>query len=261
MKLIKFLDQSRIWVSLAAAAMTAEFLLITGIHFSLFLLLQTFFLTWAAYLFLERRQWRQRRILILISATGVVLIGMLSEWMYWWIWLICGSIVLLYQQDLFAGRIKNHSYELRRIPFVKPMAIALAWTLITSVLPNSVFVENGILPNASLVISNFFFVTALAIAEDICDARIDDVKTIATLYGTRIARIFANVFLSLSAFFYLVNQGFQLGAMAMGFMAVLVLSGFYITTLKPSRQQTWQPIIIDGMFILRFAFVFFAAHV
>ena len=57
MKLIKFLDQSRMWVSLAAAAMTAEFLLITGIHYSFFLVLQTFFLTWAAYLFLERREW------------------------------------------------------------------------------------------------------------------------------------------------------------------------------------------------------------
>ncbi len=259
--LIKFLDQSRLWVAIAAAAMTAEFMLITGMHFSFFLLLQTFFLTWAAYLFLERRDWIQRRFMILIAATGVVLAGMMSGWMYWWMWLICGVIVLLYRHDLFAGKIKNHSYELRRIPFVKTISIAVAWTLITSVLPNLSLIEAGTLPDITLVISNFFFVAALAIAEDICDARIDSVKTIATLFGTRTARIFANIFLILSAVFFLLHQDIQIGAMATGFLSVLVLSGFYITTLKPAREQLWQPIIIDGMFILRFAVVFFAAHI
>ncbi len=256
MKIPEYIDRSRIWVGVCAAAMSAEFMLLTGIGFSILTLLQVFFLTWTAYLFLDGKEMVGKKLFISIAATGVVLFVSFSPTYYWWIWIPCAIIVFMYHKNVFGTEKFSLPFDLRSNPFLKTVSIASAWTLLTSVLPAWTQLLDGNFSSVYFIASNFFFVAALSLTEDICDSSNERIPTIATWKGISLTKILATVHMIIACILFFEFESRQLTLVTISFFIVMLLINLFIVSRKPNSKSPWIPLWIDGMFVARFITLF-----
>ena len=91
--MLRVLVQSKIWVSLGAAALCAETYLICGEWLRFTMIAHVFFLTWTAYLFVDDDQTAWRKKLAPVALTGVLVTFQGFEHIY--LPISCGVLVLL----------------------------------------------------------------------------------------------------------------------------------------------------------------------
>lgn len=255
MGILHIIDRSRVWVALCAASMYAEFVLLNHIPISFLQLLQVFFFTWAAYLFLDGDQAFAKKWTIPTAATGCLFLGTFNFSKEWQIWFICGALVLLYHRDVFGKNKFSLPFDLRSNAAIKTITIAAAWTLLTSVWPSMPILATNYSDVLPLILSNFFFVAALSLTEDICDADTDVSSTVATKMGPTTTKWIA-VFTIVAAciFFHIFNDQ-RIDTLAAVVYAVMGLVTLFIVTRKSHLSSPWVPLAIDGFFMLRFVLV------
>lgn len=151
---------------------------------------------------------------------------------------------------------------LRGRPFAKPLTIALTWAWVTVLLPTTVDQWPSLL---FLVLGRAAFIFALALAYDLSDAEYDLRHGLSTL--TRqlgFERSFELIYKSLAL------AGLCLGAnlyfhiyelpKGLGLLVSLGLSAWWLRFLLQQKSwQAWQKPLIDGLMVLQFLLVMFAA--
>jgi hypothetical protein len=255
MSILHIIDRSRVWVAFCAASMYAEFVLLTHIPISLLQLLQVFFFTWAAYLFLDGDKAFAKKWTIPTAATGSLFLGTFNFSHEWQIWFLCGALVLLYHRDVFGKNKFSLPFDLRSNAAIKTITIATAWTLLTSVWPAMPVLATNYTDLLPLIISNFFFVAALSLTEDICDSGIDVSSTFATKIGTAKTKWIAVLATVLACIFFHIFNDQLINTLAAVVYAVMVLVILFIITRKSQSTSGWVPLAIDGFFMLRFVLV------
>jgi hypothetical protein len=152
---------------------------------------------------------------------------------------------------------------LREIPGLKALFVAAAWTLVTCGLVDA----DGWFDRELvvwLVITQFCFFLAMAIAFDIGDLRYDrpGLRTIPQLLGIRGAKVLAILLLLPWLWYYFVfviityspiEIGWREPAVDLMYMLPLlgtVLTMFVITLIKPDRPKWYFAILLDGMVLL-----------
>jgi len=150
--------------------------------------------------------------------------------------------------------------KLRDYGLLKIFFVALVWSITTVIVPlESSFVETQML--VFLLLRRFLFILALTLVFEIKDLQSDreyNLKTLAMVFGISNTKIYAQLILFLLIVINAV-QYFFFDVSLMNMLAVnlsLIVSIIAIQPLKEETAEVWYYLVIDGMMLLQFAFVF-----
>ena len=254
MQLIRFLNESKLLVAFAAAALCAETFFLCDSKISSIIIAQAFFLTWSAYLFLKSYVGVGKRVMIYTAATGSVLSILYNPSVPWWLIAGVGLLVLMYSSHNAQRYGLKLGVSLRGVPIVKTLAIATCWTVIATF--SVAFFDTDIDEGTIYLIaaSNFLFIAALSLAEDIRDTYRDHhrIETIVALFGVGWAKSFAIFLLVLSSVICCFTPTFETPEIALAYLSVMAIAIIIILLLSPKRSRQIQALAIDGIIILRF---------
>lgn len=250
---VRFLNNSSLLVGLGAAALTFETFFIIGIPPSLWVIVEVFFFTWTGYLFLRRNESPRSQIaFIYIAVTGSITCLFLTNFFGWKIFLISGTIVLLY--NLSEKNLPRFARFIpRRITFIKPASVGMAWALMTSALPISLAYDHREIFHAAMIFSNFFFTTALAMCDDIKDMQRDkgEIKTMPLALGVNLTKGIVAVHICVAAALFFFIKNFQFDGVTIGCFTTMTLFIVLTIWIKPNRNRQLQSLLIDGSILLR----------
>lgn len=155
--------------------------------------------------------------------------------------------------------------KLRDFGLVKTIFVALVWSVTTVIVPlENTFVEPQMM--WFLLIRRFIFVGALTMVFEIKDMQGDQehgLKTLPLQFGVSNTKLIAQGHLFLLILINLVQYFFfdiSVWNMAAVNLSLLVS----IACIQPLREETpevWYYLVLDGMMILQFAFVYLATKV
>jgi 4-hydroxybenzoate polyprenyltransferase len=155
------------------------------------------------------------------------------------------------------------SKKLRDFGLIKTIFVAVVWSVTTVLVP----LENTVVEPAMmwfLLIRRFIFVGALTMVFEIKDMEGDwehGLKTLPLQFGVTNTKLIAQGHLFLLTLINLVQYFFfhiSVWNMAAVNLSLLVS----IICIQPLREETseiWYYLVLDGMMILQFVFVYFAA--
>ncbi len=134
--------------------------------------------------------------------------------------------------------------NLREIPFLKIVWIAVTWLYVLYIFP---LLNEGIVPHASLSLGLFLYVIAVTIPFDIRDIKLDkpDQKTIPQLLGIKGAKVFALILLFLS--FILFNQQWSELWINPFYHVVLIVHAMILIGVNKDSGDLYVAGIVDGM--------------
>ncbi len=167
------------------------------------------------------------------------------------------ALIWLLYYDMHSGR----SAGLRMHPALKPVAIALAWTWVTVLLPLPLFQWTGA---AVIFVGRAAFIFPLALAYDLCDRLYDRRHGLVTLVmqlGPSRALRLIDAALLLAALCCGLNAalGVYPTALALALLASLVLSRITIRLVTPKTAWgDWRKVLIDGLMVLQLLLVWMA---
>jgi len=146
--------------------------------------------------------------------------------------MISGVIVILYEKILF------QSFEIRKIPYIKPFVIAFVWTIVCTCLNEQFYIED--------IIDCFVFILLLSIPFDIKDLKSDSSQNLLTIPILLKGRIYP-----LLAFFYFLYAGISYYIYAENFF--LISAFLYVALLNFSKKyERLYYLGFDGLIALRF---------
>ena len=242
MKLLAFVVQSRIWVALAAAGLTykAYTLYVDWVRMSM--VLHVFFLTWTAYLFIDDQFTGQRKWLLRIAQTGLLVTWQGTESL--WMCLLVAAGTLLYRLHWLHDYPGLQRFELRRIPLLNNALIALCWIVICYLRPLSI-AQIPFHQMASFVVGDFCWIMALSMCEDLMqDSETPDAT--ARAMGAKWLRLTAALLIMSGAVFREFSGRDVFNAHLTSLVALVVVVG-----MKPGPRSTLKSVLVDGVIILR----------
>jgi hypothetical protein len=243
MNIVRWIVQSRIWVSLAAASWSVESFARCheGIRWSL--AAHIFFLTWCAYLFMTDDAMRKFRLFVLTALTGVLVTfqGLESIVML----AACAVPVLFYRTHWMPRSWRMARVELRNVPILNNMIIAFCWVMLCMVWPMKSTDEfSNQLP---FVLIAFLWITALSMSEDLFVEATPDASL--RMLGRKRLRMLSVILIMLSlALSYIYNEGQP--SVWLSLTASLALLLF----MPGGRRTVSKSWLIDAMIVLRFPF-------
>ena len=252
---VRFLNNSNIFVAIGAACLSTESFILTEESVSLPLAGQCFFLTWCAYLFLKEYDSKLKKPMMIFALIGAILS---SSWTMQWedtpLLLLPIAIVLLYKTDLYSLDRINIRYSLRKSLLFKPLAIATCWAFVTSILCGSYLHYTNDGSFTAMILANFIYILALAIAGDIRDVSIDSsqLKTIASKLG--IAKTKALCVLMVVSSFLIITLATPAGESTNQILisgVIHMITSASIALINPKRDWHWQTLLMDGLLMLR----------
>jgi len=252
-RLVRLLNNSSLLVAIAAAALTVESFILCGTPIRIWLVVEVFFITWCGYVFLRREERTpDQKSLIYIAVTGSVICFFMTDFLGWQILLLSGAIVFLYnlsEQNLprFARIIP------RKITFLKPASVGAAWALTTSALPASLAYYHHEIAPAAMIFSNFFFITALAVCDDIRDMNRDNgkIKTLPLALGLKTTRAIIVIHLAAAAALFCYTHEYHVESITYTYLSCMALITILMLNIKPQGNWQIQALIIDGSILLR----------
>lgn len=251
--LANFLNDSSLLVALGAGALTLETFFICDTEPRIWLAVEVFFFTWTGYLFLRRNEaTKSQRALIYIAVTGSITCLVLTNFFGWKIFLLSGVIVLLY--NLSEKNLPRFARFIpRKITFIKPASVGAAWALTTSALPASLAYYHHEIAHDSMIYSNFFFITALALCDDIKDRSRDKgaIRTLPLALGTNLTKIIAILHFCAATALFLFANNHPFNSEAIAFILCMTLMILLTLWINPNRNRQFQSLLIDGSILLR----------
>lgn len=251
--LIRFLTNYSLLVAGAAAILTLGTFLISGSTIRPLLVCEVFFLTWLAYLFLRREGNSSiLRLLILFAAVGSFVFAALTDFIGWPI-LLCGILAVLFYNFSSDKFQSLPSFILRQIVFLKSPVVGIAWALTTSALPTYMASDTHEFPHGLMTFSNFFFITGLAIVDDIKDMKLDhgNIKTLPMVIGINASKILVFVHFILASLFFYSTAQYHNSSINIGYFFAMLLTVAMVFWIRPTRDRTLQALLIDGSILLR----------
>jgi hypothetical protein len=261
-RLITFLNQSQLWVALAAASLCAETFVLVGDPPRTLIVLQAFFLTWCAYLFLKRDlSLKWQKPLQYIAITGAVVTAGYNPNFHWPSMVVALVAVLFYQKDWLHEMGLRMPMEWRSVSWLKPLVIAAGWTVVTSIASAATAVGSEEAVHGVFIYTNFFFVLALSLLADVRDANIDAPRyTLVQRMGTKVSKaliLFFIAFSSVGIMAALMHQGIH-SRTGIAFGTVLLLTMLLALATRPKSNWQWQAFAADAVLIVRLAAVVIA---
>ena len=264
---------SNLFISVCAAAMTAETYLLIHANLNWFYIAFVFFSTLALYNFPvlftsafsadgpERHQWvwNHRRLLAVLCFVGSIAAGALSlffplKFTGWFIPIGLLALAYFFPQT-----------RLRGITILKTVLVAFVWCCTTTVfpfllasdfqLPHSLVSGNG-----TVLLQNFLFILPLCLVFNVRDIEADlraGIRTIPGLYGVNTTVFLCTIFFAL--FFVLVI----LSPALWEYRESLLISGFFAAGLtlfaSEKRGEYYYMLGVDGAILLQ-AILLFIQH-
>ncbi len=250
---IQFLNRSSLLVALAAASLTYEGFLLCNSKPLPWMVIQVFFFTWSGYLFLRREvNIPYQRLLLFIAIGCSILCAIYTRFFEWPLWILSGLIVLFY--NLTSGKIPLLSnYIPRQTTLLKPAAVGAAWAIATSIIPSGLYWYQYDIETLMLFLSNFLFITGLAICDDIRDVEADkdDIRTLPLAFGliTSKALAIAHILLAL-LFFQYINPNLSHTLRNFHIIYMIALCPM-IAWIHPRKNKQLQSFLIDGSILMR----------
>ena len=283
LKLLNFIINTNIFISLAAVALTLQSQVLLGmepqLHPYLFII---FFATIFEYnlhrlitilhnpdaLDDEKHSWVKKNtkafyVLVAASVTGFVIAVLLARPLVLLVLFPIGLITLFYSLPVFKS--KKTIFRLREIPGLKIILISLVWSASTILLP---IVQSGHLfpaPHiAAMLLERFLFVFAITLPFDIRDMRSDQasgLKTIPLWIGEqnslRLASLMLLLFAGLACLHYTVTkQGFVIPAFVLSALSTL----FFIRNKKIRVMKQYHYFVLDGTMLLQGLLICFSHY-
>jgi len=206
----------------------------------------------------ERHKWilKNKKLLIVLCAFACLAsIPLIITWNFKMILMF--GVFSVVSSFYFLPKI-----NLRAIPGVKAVYIALLWTFSTVFFPLLMQQEEIIsigyyfhLPGFFSLLQRFFFILALSVAFNIRDISIDKkkgVKTLPVLFGETKTKILCVVLIMI--FFGMIPPSFVIGK-ALFYSAII--TGVVILFASEKRREYYYSFLMDGMIVLQAALVFF----
>ena len=279
-KIIDFLLYSNIFIGVCAVALafTNQLTVEGTLHFDKtcwFVLFATIF-TYSYLKFRDsdsvapktgHRQWAagnsqlSKNILLLsLIATGAFFISLKTETKI--------TVAILAAFTGFYGFVEipflKSKKKLRDFGLLKTLFVAIVWSVTTVLVPlENSMVEPGMM--VFLLLRRFLFVLALTMVFEIKDMQGDEehgLNTLPILFGVTNTKLIAQGTLFALMLINLVQYFFfdiSLWNMIAVNLSVLV-SILCIQPLKEETSEAWYYLVIDGMMILQFVFVFIATN-
>lgn len=153
---------------------------------------------------------------------------------------------------LYIGTPGTGAWGLRRLPWLKPLAVALAWTAATTLFP----LQTGLwAQTAGLCITRLVLVFALALAYDLHDRAEDHeggLPTLAAQLGAHGAFRVIRLCWVLAALGILLDAGrFGVG-LTVGRLAGVVLTAWLLERLfRPGVDVSWRKIAVDALMLVQ----------
>jgi len=176
---------SSLHVGLAAACLLVTTQIRYGVDISFSLTVFVFSSTVLSYNLVKYAefnglQWKKVTPIVgVISLIAVWCVATLTQWLYWeqiWLLLLGAGLTVFYALPLFGWR------SLRAMPVIKPIIVAVVWTIATYLVPLQRFWEWDMIIG---LVGRMLFIFALTMPFEIRDLNFDDSKlgTIPQLYG------------------------------------------------------------------------------
>ncbi len=260
-KWIDFLLYSNLFISICAAAITAETYLLIHSDINWLYIIFVFFSTILLYAFpslffaeeafsvnqSERHRWiiENRNTLIGFSViSSLVLAVTVFFFPLKFILLMIPNVVLAFAYFFPQTR-------LRSITGLKAIIVAFVWTMVTYVYP---FLLDNLSLEKSLLgaLERFLFLIPICIIFNVRDVeadRIAGVRTIPVIYGVKPSIISCLISLLLFCAFVFFNRGFSAEAIAL--TASAIITGILILKSSPEKDDYFYSFWIDGMIILQ----------
>ena len=278
MKIYKGLDfllYSNIFISICAAAITAETYLLIRSEINWLYISFVFFSTLVLYdfsnLFLGkvafsvnqslRHKWiiANKNALMILSMISIIMIAIVaSSFKLKFILLFIPIVVLAFSYFFPQTR-------LRSITGVKDTIVAFVWTMTTSgyplLLASMSTVKSGDLftkENGLFIIERFLFILPIGAIFNVRDIETDrnsGVRTIPVVYGVRATVITCLILLLLFSILVFFNSRFSLETIAL--IASAIVTGILTIKSSPDKNDYFYFLWIDGMVLLQVGFVFF----
>jgi len=161
--MLRLLVQSKVWVSLGAAALCAETYWMCGEWLRFTMIAHVFFLTWSAYLFIDDEPLPWRKKLAPVALTGALVTFQGFEHIY--LLLMCGALVLLYRMHWIPAVAQEKRWELRSMPLANNLVITLCWVMLCEVWPLAAM-DKSPFDHIHYIIANALWIFALSLGED-----------------------------------------------------------------------------------------------
>lgn len=159
--------------------------------------------------------------------------------------------------------VTNPKRKLRDFGLLKTFFVATVWSVTTVVVPlENSFVEPSML--VFLLLRRFLFVLALTMVFEIKDMKSDaqdGLRTLPILFGVSTTKLIAQLTLFALLLINLV-QYFFFDIALMNMLAVNLSVFISILCIQPLKEETpevWYYLVLDGMMILQFVFVYVAS--
>lgn len=158
---------------------------------------------------------------------------------------------------LYIGTPGTGAWGLRRLPWLKPLAVALAWTAATTLFP----LQTGLwAQTVGLCITRLVLVFALTLAYDLHDRAEDHAGGLPTLavqlgaHGTfRVIRLCW----ALAALGIVLDAGRFGVALTVGRLVGVVLTAWLLERLfRPGADASWRKIAVDALLLVQPTMVF-----
>ena len=199
---------------------------------------------------------------------NILLLSLLASGCFFWLLNSNTKIIVLILAALTAlyGFVDipftNPKRKLRDLGLFKTLFVAIVWSVTTVIVPlENSFVEHAML--VFLLLRRFLFIVALTVVFEIKDMKGDEdygLKTLPLMFGVSGTKLIAQLILFALMLINLV-QYFFFDISMMNMLAVnlsLLVSILCIQPLKEETPELWYYLVLDGMMILQFVFVFIA---
>lgn len=240
--MLRLLVQSKVWVSLGAAALCAETYAMCGEWLRFTMIAHVFFLTWTAYLFIDDEPLLWRKKLAPIALTGALVTFQGFNQVLWP--LACGALVLLYRTHWMGDRERKVTRELRQLPLINNLVITLCWIMLCNVWP---LVSMDIFPlhYAVFIAANALWIFALSMGEDFFHDQPTPDVTLQFL-GERAHRIIAVLCVIASAGLHAAIQ-----TPAIGVWLSLLATTAMLVTMPYGKRTVLRSWLLDAVLLLR----------
>lgn len=255
--MITWLNKSNLWVALGCGATYLTSAWLAGQPAIIFELLYVICCTALAYAYLHVGD-KISRSSLRVLLIAVILLSYFLHAPWGLITLIAGGLVLLYDlSNLASLKLKIPWPSLREIPFVKPIAITLAWTLLSSAaLSNEFSADGAAMWMIYAIQASWIF--GLSISSDIRDMQIDrgKIATLAARWGAPLSKCMAFLMIVMSG----VGMSFYMQSIPSFEMKVwewITLLSFHflcgMTIFWIKTDENWQKwtFLLDSFLIFR----------
>ena len=252
MAVLRFLNNTSLFVSLGALFTYVFGVLLAGEQIILTHALFAFFLTWCAYQFIKPVESPLRKIWMTAACTGACINALLLP-LHFAIPTAMGVLLtLLYKNDWRIRNESQHRFSLREIGWLKCFATAFAWTLVTSWWM-FVKIAEGNSHLMLVLLAQFFWIAALALGGDIRDYDLEKEsgRTWPAKWGLLKARMLCSAFFVISYCFIFTTGGSVLQLTSILVALVYFLAVLIIWRIRSLQFWHLNTLLLDGLLILK----------